>query len=522
MILRKFNRLLKHSPIFLLPIAVYPILSLLSANIREVYLLVATRPMILCLLFMGMLFGSLQFFFKDRGKSAIAAGIFFTYLFSYGHIYNALIEQGINKPNRLLGMIGIAIIAATTWFVKRSKKPTALFYGLNIFSIILILFPIFRIGNFMAAKGTIFDASPIPRGYQSTQAPDMYYIILDGYSRADTLSKIDFDNSPFLDELEEIGFYIAECSISNYRNTVNSIASALNMDYLWRSIPNEGEKDENTTLVYDGIKHSSIRQILEARGYKTIGFETGYAWLNLTDAHTFLSPRINYFWSETLLPIEELFIQTTVLKPFVERGIITLNSKTNDDTRGSQFQNHYKIVQYALDTLPSVAEMEGPKFVYLHLVVPHAPYIFLPDGSFNPNSDFYANPDGNGTGLTRELSIEGYRNNLRFINNRIPDVVREIIEKSESPPVIILQGDHGLIYEEYKTNILNAYYLPGSEYSTLYSTISPVNSFRIVLNEYFLDEDLPLVEDISIATDIGRPFRQTVAPTNAANPEKCP
>lgn len=522
MILGKLNSILRHSPIFLFPIALYPIFSLLSANIREVYLPVATRPMILCLLFMGLLYWSLQFFFKDRGKSSFAAGILFTYIFSYGHIYNALIEQGVHKPNRVLGLIGIATIGVITLIIKRSRKPETLFFSLNISSIILILFPIIQIGNFMAVKRIEVDASPIPVAGQSTHLPDIYYIILDGYSRADTLRKLDFDNSTFLDELEEIGFYVAECSISNYRNTVNSMSSALNMDYLWRSIPNDGETDENATLVYDRIKHSSIRQILEAKGYKTIGFETGYTWLNLTDADTFLSPRINYFWSDTLLPIEELFIKTTALKPFIDRGIISFNPKNNNDSSISQFQNHYDIIHYALDTLPSVAEIEGPKFVYLHLVLPHAPYIFLPDGSFNPNSDFYDDPYGNGTALTPELSIEGYLNNIRFTNNHIPDVLRAIIEKSDSPPVIILQGDHGLIYEEYKYNILNAYYLPGSKYSTLYSTISPVNSFRIVLNEYFQAEDLPLVEDISIATDIGRPFRQTVASTNPADPELCP
>ena len=214
MILGKLNSLLRHSPIFLFPIALYPIFSLLSANIREVYLPVATRPMILSLLFMGLLFGSLQFFFKDRGKSSFAAGILFTYIFSYGHIYNALIEQGVHKPNRVLGLIGIATIGVITLIIKRSRKPETLFFSLNISSIILILFPTIQIGNFMAVKrievDAKVDASPISGTGQSTPSPDIYYIILDGYSRADTLRKLDFDNSSFLDELEEIGFYIAD------------------------------------------------------------------------------------------------------------------------------------------------------------------------------------------------------------------------------------------------------------------------------------------------------------------------
>jgi len=33
--------------------------------------------------------------------------------------------------------------------------------------------------------------------------------------------------------------------------------------------------------------------------------------------------------------------------------------------------------------------------------------------------------------------------------------------------------------------ILNAYYFPDNDYSLLYPEISPVNSFRVILNKYF-------------------------------------
>ena len=50
--------------------------------------------------------------------------------------------------------------------------------------------------------------------------PDIYYIILDGYSRDDTLQDFfDYDNSQFLKALEDMGFYVARCSQSNYAQT---------------------------------------------------------------------------------------------------------------------------------------------------------------------------------------------------------------------------------------------------------------------------------------------------------------
>ena len=63
---------------------------------------------------------------------------------------------------------------------------------------------------------------------------------------------------------------------------------------------------------------------------------------------------------------------------------------------------------------------------------------------------------------------------------------------------IILQGDHGQLWPDQhaaQMKILNAYYLPkGSE--VLYPSISPVNTFRVVFNEY-LGGNFPLLEDVS-------------------------
>ena len=44
------------------------------------------------------------------------------------------------------------------------------------------------------------------------------------------------------------------------------------------------------------------------------------------------------------------------------------------------------------------------------------------------------------------------------------------------------------------TAILNAYYLPGVGNEALYDEISPVNTFRVILNEYF-SANLELLPD---------------------------
>jgi hypothetical protein len=52
--------------------------------------------------------------------------------------------------------------------------------------------------------------------------------------------------------------------------------------------------------------------------------------------------------------------------------------------------------------------------------------------------------------------------------------------------------------------ILNAYYLAGDN-STVYASITPVNSFRLVFNQVF-DGSLPLLEDESYFSYYESPY----------------
>jgi hypothetical protein len=58
--------------------------------------------------------------------------------------------------------------------------------------------------------------------------------------------------------------------------------------------------------------------------------------------------------------------------------------------------------------------------------------------------------------------------------------------------------------------ILNAYYLPGEE-SRLYPTITPVNTFRIILDAYF-GQDYPLLPDVSRYSPIDNQYSYELIP----------
>jgi len=83
-------------------------------------------------------------------------------------------------------------------------------------------------------------------------------------------------------------------------------------------------------------------------------------------------------------------------------------------------------------------------------------------------------------------------------------MIDQILARSAKPPVIVLIGDHGprsgMRPDVNAANIpecmsnLTAVYLPGKGNAGLYPGITPVNLFRVVLNDYF-SAGLPLLPD---------------------------
>ena len=502
---------LKPFPYHPLAFSIFPVLALLSYNIREVNLNVLVRPLVISLSVAVLLMTILGWVLHSLPKAALITSFLLLLFFSYGHVYQFLeihpvFGVSLGRHRYLMILYAGILLGGLAFLLIKVKPAVPTTRVLNLLSLLILVFPILQTTWFelnasktaQASQG-LSEALNLPNlAPQSSNRPDIYYIILDSYARADTLQRdFDFDDSSFIRQLKELGFYVAECGRSNYHYTLGSLTSSLNMSYLdtlQAALQKTGGSD-----IWGLIKHNVVRSQLEAIGYKTVAFETEYEWSRLSDADVFLGISKSNLEQLRLSPFETLLLRSSA-------GLLwtDMNTVTPKDVRASIFEgdhpqkNHILSQLFILQQLPGLATFPGPKFVFAHILIPHGPFVFAADGSILTDPGYYSGKSA--AAINETYRKDGYTGEIAFINSQILKIAGTLIEKSKAPPVIIIQGDHGTMTET-RLSILNAYYIPRQDGSSaenigLYSEITPVNSFRVVFNDIF-GADYDLLPDIS-------------------------
>ncbi len=493
----KTIRLVTPAPLF----AIYSVLALYTNNLGEVLPASIFRPMVVVFLLSLLLLGFFWLIFKEWPKAGLMATWSLFLFLTYGHVYelaggvrwaSMLSHHRVLLPIWTVLFLGVFILV-----IKWLAKAENITIILNVIMGALILFSLITLVRHQAAKRIAKRSyntleAPQTSGFTIPQdPPDIYYILLDGYTRADVLSaKFGFDNSEFLESLEELGFTIADCSRSNYRHTHLSLPSLMNMAYIDTLV---GEIPDGATI--DSLRfdeftiNNRVMQSLGDIGYETVAFETSYYWAQFSEADTYFEPVQENFFTPSLSEFEEIYLDTTMISALIDWDVI----KTSQffQTPVMPNETHALRIQFTLDKLKELPEMEGSQFVLAHLVVPHPPYIFNADGVI-PNLREYDESWERG-----DLGQAGYINNIRYINQEILQVVQQIIEESATPPIIILQADHGSDFYD-RTMILSAFHLPGISSQVVNSDITPVNTFRLVF-KYVFDAPLELLPDRTLS-----------------------
>ncbi len=492
--------------------AIYPILFFYDLNKHELWFSETLLPALLALAGTLLLFFLFKHILQDFTSAGIVVSIILILFFIYESIISKLSGFAIGKyllniDHSLLwsyGIILFILIVGVKLKKGKLKKLTVLF---NVISLILMVFPLSSIAIYEMKKNMFSreESSEFQTILFSTNTfpevkPDIYYIILDAYAREDILKNFyDYDNSEFVDFLKNKGFYVAPRSRSNYPVTVPSVASTLNMNYIDLLVPEKKQFEKDLLPLNSLVENNKVVSFLKSIGYSYIHFESGFEQTN-KNKHADITESN----SKVITPFGEYLLNKTFIN--------ALNLKSLDP-----IQRKRKIILYAFEKLEEVPNMKEPTFAFAHILMPHGPFVFDKDGNLPENLE--------------GRNIKGYLDFLAFANKKVIQLVNKIVSKSDNPPIIIIQADHGLeqlgqciqpdeILLKEKMSILNAFYLPESVKKHLYDSITPVNSFRIIFDHYF-GTNLGVLEDKTYFTYCyAHIYEPVLVPEESYLPEK--
>ncbi len=497
-IMRKLLRF----PFFAFLAGVFPGIALWNFNKSQVYPRDVLVSLGVTLLFVLAVCALTLLIYRSSIKAAIASAIFFILFFSFGHVYE-LVEQGQLSGLSIgfvkLTVVYLVLMAAGFWFAAKVKKvaPSTILLLNGIFALLVVLnlvqisaFEVARRKAEKPVKSPQSTGTALPAGGGEEVLADIYYIILDAYSRQDVLlDRLGVDNSEFIAALRSRGFFVADCANSNYGETLSSMLSSLNYSYI-----EPGNPADSPNML--DLKNNKIRAALKAYGYQFVSSRAFSSETDINNADIYLNYRTDQGMKDTMAQAQfaEFYLETTLLRTAFELyrmdpvrydilpgWLFVSNNK--DDVLGYASYWYYQ-TRYMFDTLEEFPQKDGNYLIYAHINTPHGPYVFDRNGNFrytyNPKDD-----------------APYYIDQVLYLNQRVIEMIDAILERSDVQPIIILQADHGahvITTGLEKHKILNAYALPGQMNSALYDTITPVNTFRLILRDYF-KQDIDLLPD---------------------------
>ncbi len=488
--------------------ALFPILAFYAHNIRSVPVPLGelAAPLAVSLIGASLLFALLSVATRDRLKAGAGASLILLWFLSYGHLAARMADWTGIPPGLSFFLATALIVGLGIFVIVRARGSLAGSTGfLNVVSAALVLFNLASAVQTYAGRPRIRAGAEIKVTGPATSRPNIYYIVLDAYTRADILQEVfSFDNALFLEALGTRGFIVADRSYANYNLTHQSLASSLNFTLLDSLAREAGYSSSDREPLYAMIKANRAMSFLKDRGYRllTVSSSIGPTDLRTVDRY--------FGFASSDSEFRTILLQTTPLQ-LLDRGRETTAS----------YDHHRRRILNAFRALEESPFEKGPFFMFVHIMAPHPPFVFGSGGEpVEPDYHFSmvdADRLHGGGDEARAEYISRYRDQLTYLNTRILAAVDVLLRSSPEPPVIVLQGDHGsraysdfddpeASYFKESLAILNAYHLPGLEEGGIPPDISPVNTFRLIFRHYF-GADLEPLPDKSAWTTWRRPYK---------------
>ena len=489
----------KPIPFHPLLLAAYPVLFLLSENLSEVAFGETFQPILRAMAVAGSIAIVVGLVLRDIRRGALVASAIVVVWFTYGHIEDLVSPMGVSRDVQLTLSLAFVIVVAVGAVVLRTTGIARLTTAVNVVALVLVGITLLGIVPYEFSRSTTA-ATPTsgsvdrPRASAAPGARDIYFLIFDRYGSVASLDDLADAHNDLPAWLEGKGFSVANDARANYGRTTMSIAATLNMTYLDDVVTKMGPDSNDPGPVNAMLQDHKVGRFLQSQGYKYIHIGNWFAPTrtnSIADENPVLTAQTDF----------GALLDQTTMGP-------TVNDMMGIKAPPAHHLLHRAAALFDFNQLDLASREPGPKFVLMHILMPHEPYVFNPDGSYSALSEYDS-----------KFSPAGLREQLAFTNDKIKGIVQSLQSGPvDKQPIIIIEADEGPYPDRYskdevgfdwskatpaeletKYGVLLSMYLPGqapADSPSVYHDMSLINTWPIVLDRYF-NAGIPLFPDTS-------------------------
>jgi hypothetical protein len=408
--------------------------------------------------------------------------------------------SSLRSPATLgLALAGVAALGAAYWVSRRAALAARVNAVLGIAGLLMVL----RFGaevlwdqhtrdRWIAASDQVrLATAPIEAGTPAVaDRPDIYLLLLDSYPDRETLRRYyGHDNGGFEDSLRALSFVVPERVRASYPQTNLVLASLLNASELDEFGDDARPGTMDRSLLYHLVEHNRVARFVREQGYRYVFIPS--SWWTATaaseQADTVVEGGRGNRFADLVgrTNFRRLLLGKTLLR------VIPAAVPRGDPARE----------RWSLARLAEIARLPEPTFTFVHLMVPHPPYVF--DAACRP---LLGEPTFTTVALIHAYAdTAGFADQVKCVNRLVLEAMAELRRTSPEPPVVLIQGDHGTAIrdqvlrpadavspEELRERLaaFGAYSLPGGGETAFGDSVTTTNVLRNVLR-YYLGAELP-------------------------------
>lgn len=503
---RRIGERILNGPGYPFLVSTLPVVHFYELNFRILPARELLRPLLLAVVVVAVCLALGRLFWRGPGAAALVLTPFLAVAC---------------KGNDLGGVLSVALLAlGVALGVLLRRRPgrwaRQVALPLNLALLVLVVLPLASVWRASGHEdtprpGDLFATEIVlPAAGRNAQRPDIYFLLIDGLGQPAFIES-GFPLAPqsYSAPFTERGFQVLRFSFANYPQTGLSVAATLNAGPIDEILRITDPLCRDRRVLAEVAGRSRVVRTLRDRGYRIVSFPSGYPLTRQPLADRRRAP-----W------LDASFLEFYLLEDSVLPLMLPLLGKGPADVSYALQRGR---LNYILDLLPAARDgipAADPVFVFAHLLAPHPPFVFGPQGQALPSETGFGFADGDHwlllNGSENRTYRKKYADQATWIVRRLTQAIDGVIAASARPKIIIVQGDHGpgsgLRWEHPEATdlnerfgIFNAWYVSDGRQVPLYEGMTAWNTFPMLFNTFF-GADLPLLPDEFAFARMSEPY----------------